>query len=117
MREQCPIDAQREAGLRQLFGRLRVTYTGTSYTTELDGVTESGRYEVLGQDRISIVTRQMPTKPSPLELSEFTIIYFDGPDCYWLNIMNGGSQEYFKRVKASDAASGAAVLPDGEENP
>lgn len=103
IRERRPVDDQHEAALRTLFGKLRVTYTATTYTTELDGKTESSRYEVLGRDKHSVVIREVEPKPSPLvgivELSEFDVIHFDGPDSYWLYTQIGGVREYFKRVR------------------
>ena len=98
-RQLRPVDEKQEALLRKLFGKLRVTYTGTAYTTELDGVTESGRYEVLGRDRLSVVIREVEPKPSPLEVTAFTLIHFDGPDSHWLYTKIGGIREYFKRIK------------------
>jgi hypothetical protein len=99
LRERRPVDAKQEAALRKLFGKLRVTYTSTAFTTELDGVTESGRYEVLGRDKRSVVIREVESKPSLLEVSEFTVIYFDSPDSYWLYTKIGDVQEYFIRIK------------------
>lgn len=98
-RQLRPVDEKQEALLRKLFGKLRVTYTGTAYTTELDGVTESCRYEVLGRDKLSVVIREVEPKPSPLEVTAFTLIHFDGPDSYWLYTKIGGIPEYFKRIK------------------
>lgn len=102
IRERRPVDDRQEAGLRKLFGKLRVTYTPTTYTTELDGTSESFKYEVLGKDKHSVVIRE-ERKPSPvddvLKLSEFTVIQFDGPDAYWLDTQIGGTREYFKWVR------------------
>src|SRR6185369_769492 len=36
IREVRPVDDKQEAALRKLFGKLRVTYTQTAYTTELN---------------------------------------------------------------------------------
>jgi hypothetical protein len=91
-------DEQQEAALRKIFGKLWVTYGDTACTTELDGVVESNRYEVLGRDKQSVVIREIRPKPLPLELSEFVVIHFDGPDSYWLYTEIGGIQEYFRRV-------------------
>lgn len=102
IRERKPVDAKQDAALRKLFGKMRVTYTPSAYTTELDGTTESYKYAVLGQDKHSVVVRDVERKPSPLdafELSEFTVIQFDGPDSYWLYTQFGGIREYFKRVR------------------
>jgi hypothetical protein len=100
--EREPMDAKREAALRKLFGKLRVTYTLVTVTMELDSWTKTGRYEVLGKDKCSVVIRDIQDKPSPLDeitdLSTFTVIQFDGPDSYWLTTIDG-SREYFKRVR------------------
>jgi hypothetical protein len=102
-RERKPVDDKQEAALRKLFGKLRVTWTPTGCTTELDGTIEAHRYELLGKDKLSVVVREIKEKPSPLdgvvELSEFTVIQFDGPDSYWLTTQIGGIREYFKRVQ------------------
>ena len=70
---------------------------------DLDGTAEAFRYEVLGKDKLSVVIREIKDKPSPLdgmfELSEFTVIQFDGPDAYWVTTQIGGIREYFKRVR------------------
>ncbi|MDB5385192.1 MAG: hypothetical protein JWM11_838 [Planctomycetaceae bacterium] len=95
-------DPQREAKLRNLFGKLRVTYAATTYTSELDESVNTYSYQVLGRDRHSVVISDAANKESPLdflELSTFTVIHFDSPDSYWLNSEAGGMREYFKRVR------------------
>ena len=98
-----PVDEKQEAALRTLFGKLRVTYTLTALKTNLDGKAETGRYEVLGKDKHSVAIREIMDKPSPLDgvvdLSEFMVIQFNGPDSYWLYTQIGGIREYFKRVR------------------
>lgn len=103
IRERKPVDEKQEAALRTLFGKMRVTYTPTALTIDLDGKPETCRYAVLGKDKHSVVIREIKEKPSPLdgvmELSEFTTIQFEGPDSYWLYTQIGGIREYFKRVR------------------
>ena len=100
IREARPVTDRQEASLRTLFGQMRVTYSPTTYTTELDGWTDSNQYKVIGKDEHSVVIRGVD--PSPLakatELSEFTVVQFDGPDSYWLYTQFGGIREYFKRI-------------------
>lgn len=95
-------ESQREV-LSSLFGKLRVTYTTTEFTTELDGETETVPYTVLGTDKHSVVIRG-DSPPNPdldlLELSTFSKIHFDGPDSYWVTTEIGGITEYFRRVSA-----------------
>lgn len=97
LRERRPLDEGQEAGLRKLFGKLRITYTESAYTIDLEGFTRTRRYEVLGTDKGSVVIHDLG--PQGLELSEFTVIHFDGPDSYSLMSSIGDTREYFKRVK------------------
>lgn len=106
LRQRRPVDEKQEAALRKLFGKLRITYTETTYTTELNGVTESNRYEVLGRDKHSVVIREINPKPPILEVTEFGVIHFDGPDCFWVYTEVGGLCEFFKRVRQPE--NGAA---------
>ncbi len=103
VRERTTVTDTEETAFRELYGKLRVTYTPTSYTTDLNGTSETHRYEVLGKDKCSVVIREIEGKPSPLdewfELSEFILIQFDGPDSYWVHAKVGGDKEYFKRVR------------------
>jgi hypothetical protein len=102
IRDRKPVDETHEAALRKLFGKLLVTYTPTTFTTELDGATQEYKYEVLGKDKHSVVIREIEPKPTPLDalnLSEFTVIQFDGPDSYWLYTSIGGIREHFKRLR------------------
>lgn len=75
--------------LSGLFGKLRVAYTPTEYTTELDGQIETSPYTVLGLDKHSVVIRD-DSDPNPnmeiLEMSTFSKIHFDGPDSYWVEV-------------------------------
>lgn len=101
-REMYPVDDVQEGKLRTLFGKMRVTYTPTKFTTELNGSTESYRYEVLGLDKQSVVIREVDHKPSSLDILEssaFIVIHFEGPDVYWLISPTGGNREYFKRAQ------------------
>lgn len=104
--EQLPkntTEPQKEL-LSSLFGKLRVTYTPTAYTTELEGQTESYPYTVLGVDAHSVVIRDDSVRDPDLEIlgmSTFSMIHFDGPDSYWVITEIGGITEFFRRVSAS----------------
>jgi hypothetical protein len=93
------VDENQEAALRRLFGKMRVIYTPTTYATELDGVSTSNRYEVLGRDKLSVVVREVEPPSVPGERTEFAVLHFDGPDVYWLYSKIGGIREYFKRIR------------------
>ena len=98
-----PYDKKREAKLRKLFGKMRITWTTTHCKTDFDGYVDSGTYKVLATDKNSVVIHSDDPKPSPLDgldlnLSTFHVIHFVGRDAYWLDTQ-WGMQEYFKRVE------------------
>ncbi|MCE9548508.1 MAG: hypothetical protein K8T25_23785 [Planctomycetia bacterium] len=101
MRERRPVDAKQEAGLRTILGKFRITYAGNTLTTEFDGRRNTSRYEVVGRDKVSTVIHELDTaKPViPIEMSEYAILEFDGPNAYWVHSKMGGGRECFKRVK------------------
>jgi len=89
------------AKLENLFGKLKIAYTESTITTELDDHVETIPYTVLGVDEHSVVIRD-DSPPDPdmavLEMSTFSKIHFDGDDSYWVSTEIGGITEYFKRV-------------------
>ncbi len=89
------------AKLENLFGKLKVTYTDTTITTELDGFVETIPYTVLGFDDHSVVVRN-DSPPDPnmaiFEMSSFSKINFDGEDSYRVTTEIGGITECFIRV-------------------
>ena len=97
-----PEDVEREAKFRRIFGRMRITYTGETLTSDFNGNVETSRYEVLGKDTSSVVIHALDDKPSPLdgsfEVSKFHVIHFEGPDSYWLDSEPGQIREYFRRL-------------------
>ena len=100
--ENGKVDEKQVEALRNLFGKMRITYASNTLTTELEGRVETCRYVVLGKDQHSVVIREINQQPSvmdDLELSEFIVIHFEGPNSYWLYTQVGGVQEHFKRVQ------------------
>lgn len=104
IRERRPVDEKQEAGLRQLFGKLRLTYSDSNISVDLDGEQKVQPFQVLGRDRHSVVIRSKvpaapPTMVNALQMSEFDVLHFDGEDSYWVYDNLGGTREYFKRVR------------------
>lgn len=93
------LDEKQLAALSGMFGKLKITYTEATYTTKLDGVTESMPYEVVGRDRHSVVVRDLERREPDLGLTEFSVIHFDRPDSYWVFTEIGGFREFFRRVR------------------
>lgn len=97
-------DAEREAKLRSLFGKMRITWTATQVTSDLEGYLDTDKYKVLASDTDSVTIQSEETTPSPLDglgLPTVHVIHFVGADTYWLDISggSGGMREYFTRVK------------------
>ena len=58
------------------------------------------KYTVIPVDiRPSLWDPMIYRKTVRVDLSEFTVIHFDGQDSYWLYTKIGGFREYFKRVR------------------
>lgn len=102
-----PYDEQqksRETALRKIYGSMKLTFTTTTCTSDFNGTVETGPYEVLGRDKVSVVIRNIATKPSPLdflELSSFQIIRFEGADYLQVHSEVGRSDEIFRRIGSS----------------
>jgi len=101
LRTQWQPSEERHSDLSDLLGRLKVTYTDATVTTELDDFVQTGPYTVVGVDNYSVVIRD-DSPPDPAmemaELSTFSCINFDGDDTYW--VTSGGFTEYFTRVSS-----------------
>lgn len=99
-RERGPIDPTKETQLRRLFGKLRVTYTPTTGTTQMEGTPGTFPIEIIDKDAHSVVIRETNSPISVAsKLSEFTVIQFDGPDSFYLVTKSGNNiREYFKRI-------------------
>jgi hypothetical protein len=82
------------AGLKAMFGKLVVRWGRGKYHTELEGHRESGGYEVVASDSVSVVVRYQDFLSGEDRLRQ---IHFDG-DYYWI-ALGGGLCEYFRRIK------------------
>jgi hypothetical protein len=91
------LTEKQEAMFANMLGKLKITYSRTTFTTELDGVVETQRYEVLGKDERTVVLRELDRKPPQDIFPAFSLIEFDGPDSYC--VQTGNFREYFKRVE------------------
>jgi hypothetical protein len=62
MRKTRPVTDDQEQKLRMLFGKMTVTYTATTVTSDLDGTVETQPYQVVSKDATSVQIKS----PSPL---------------------------------------------------
>lgn len=100
-------DTKREF-LYELFGKLRVTYTDTTCTSEFEGEISSHTYQIVARNRNSVVIErdlsQDPVKDL-LQLSSLTKMTFIDHDHYWLIVELGGFKEYFTRIEAPNSSN------------
>ena len=109
-----PFSSDTSDELSTLFGKLKVTFSESAYTTELDDFVETMPYTVLGIDAHSVVIRDdlaPDADMASLGLSTFTKIHFEGDDAYWLTTEIGGYREYFKRVPDAQASNQKRAEP------
>jgi hypothetical protein len=104
IRKTRPVTDKQEQAMRKLFGKMKITYTTTTITSDFDGVVESQSYQVLSKDGDSIVVKY-GFGPSNQE-EEFRIrfvgdtfrIRFVGGATYWVDTPKFNISECFKRI-------------------
>jgi hypothetical protein len=95
MRKTRPVTDDQEQKLRMLFGKMKVTYTATTVTSDLDGTVETQPYQVVSKDATSVQIKS----PSPLlKKDEVFRIRFVGPDTHWIDEPHFQVSECFRRI-------------------
>ena len=80
--------------IRDLFGKLRITYTRKQIRWVLGDWQQTQKYQIVGRDACSLAIVYW----DPLEQDwRIQYIRFDGRDSYWVPI--GWNREFFKRVR------------------
>lgn len=105
-----PLPPEKQARFEKLFGTMTVTYTTTEIsfdTPEFEkhprwSATESYRVVVSSAKRVVIRNKNPRTKEE-----ESSVINFDSPDRYWIDLSLGGIQgvkgrEYFDRIRLTE---------------
>lgn len=92
---QTVTDAQEQA-LRKLFGKMKVTYTAKTITTDLDGVGDTQPYRVVSKDAESVV---VTSYNALTKKDEQFRIRFEGADTYWIDVEGFNLSERFRRVR------------------
>lgn len=100
LRECHTLSDVQAASLRELFGKLRVTFHHNGTTTSyFESSVDHDRYEILGRDHCGLVLRVIHP-PDSIRLYDLPVyrIEFDRPDAYWLKHVDSASREYFRRA-------------------
>ncbi|MFO0810321.1 MAG: hypothetical protein U0746_16990 [Gemmataceae bacterium] len=96
LRKTRDIPDDREQKLRQVFGKMKVTYTAKTVTVDFDGDVDTQPYQVV-EKGIDIVVLKHWSKESKKD--EQFRIRFDDADTYWIDVPIFGIRECFRRVK------------------
>ncbi len=91
-----PVPEEQEAAMWKLFGKMRVTFKGHTYTSEMNGEQETGSFQVLRRDADSALITSFSTTSQTRERFR---VQFLGPDTYRLFVEKYKVWEYFRRVE------------------
>jgi hypothetical protein len=88
-------DDQEQKLKATIFGKMKMSYTSDTITTDFDGTVESQSYSVVRKDADSVTLKAY----SPLTKKDETFqIRFVGTDTYWVDFPSGNGAECFRRV-------------------
>jgi hypothetical protein len=90
------IDGEALKTLEGIYGKVRVTYTETTYTAFLEDYVEKGAYDVVGRNDNSVVIKGYCQLT---ERYEFSRIVFVDDDTFWIYPRDLDLPECFRRVK------------------
>jgi hypothetical protein len=94
MRKTRPVTDQQELGLRKIFGHMTITFTKSSYSTELNGVVQSEKYTVVLKDSDSVIIKVKTALTGQIEQIR---IQFVDRGTYWVEM--SGIRKCFKRIR------------------
>ena len=95
-RKSRPVTVGQEQAMRRLFGRMKVTYTETTATTDFDGNLDTQPYQVISKNEDSVVIKCWSAFSKKDE--QFRI-RFVGSDTYWVDADQFAFSECFRRIK------------------
>lgn len=84
------LSQEKRKKLVEFFGRLKIRYSPTEMVTEMDGISDSGSYEVIASDKDSVVIKIKDYDGSP----KLVQMHFIENGYY---VVSGFSLEFFKR--------------------
>lgn len=97
-----PLSDQQERLLRKVFGRMSITYRNNRFTTEKDGVIETGTYRILSKRRKLAVIKVRPVGAFKGQVFK---IRFSAEDTYWVYLDEPGAWECFRKVEKIEPRS------------
>ena len=91
-----PVSDKQEVAMRELFGKMKVTYTDATITTELNGVVDTQPYQVVSRDGDSVVVKSWSALSKK---DEQWRLRFIGSDTYWVDVEQFALSECFRRIR------------------
>jgi hypothetical protein len=95
MKKNRPVTDQQEQALRKLFGKMKLTYSAKTVTSELDGTVDTQPYQIVRKEGDAIVVKSWSALSKKDE--EYRI-NFVGPDTYWVEVPQFSLTECFRRI-------------------
>lgn len=86
---------EQEQKLRTIFGKMKITYKETTFTSEMDGVVDTQTYQVVSKDSDSVVLK---AGSGLTNKDEQIRIRFSDNDTYWIEASDT-LRECFRRQK------------------
>jgi hypothetical protein len=96
MRKSRAVTDKQEVALRKLFGKMTITYTAKTLTTDFEGAVDTQPYQILSKDRDSVVLKAWFSASKKDE--QFRIRFTDS-DTYWVDLEQFNVSECFRRVR------------------
>lgn len=95
LRNTRPLTDEQDAKLRTLFGKMKVTYTETTITTDFEGKVDTQPYQVVSKDGDTIMVKSWSALSKQDEVYR---IRFVGTDRYWVDVERFAMSECFRRI-------------------
>jgi hypothetical protein len=96
LRKARPVTDKQEVAMRKLFGKMKITYTDATITTELNGVVDNQPYQVVSRDGESVVVKSWSALSKK---DEQWRLRFIGSDTYWVDVEQFALSECFRRIR------------------
>ena len=96
LRKVRAVTEQQERAMRNLFGKMVITYAAKTFTTDFDGKLNTQPYQVMSKDRDSVVLKSWSFTANKDE--QYRIRFTDS-DTYWVDAEAFRISECFRRVK------------------
>lgn len=96
IRKSRTVTDSQEQAFRKLFGKMRITYTDKTLTTDMNGIKETQPYQVVSKDATAVVLKSWSALN---KRDEETRLRFTDNNTYWIDSEQFKLSECFRRVE------------------